>query len=143
MFKSVLVPIDVAHKSSWQFALPQAAEIAATGGRKLRVVTVVTDLEAILAGVQLQFQQERLVTDAKHKLAKIVAENVFDNITVEQEVRFGSVSREVVEAAKEHAVDLIVMASHRPEMRDYIIGPNAAHVAQNAACSVLILRRFE
>jgi universal stress protein F len=35
------------------------------------------------------------------------------------------------------------MASHRPEMRDYLIGPNAAHVAQHASCSVLVLRRFE
>jgi nucleotide-binding universal stress UspA family protein len=37
----------------------------------------------------------------------------------------------------------ILMASHRPEVKDYLIGPNAAHVAQHADCSVLVLRRME
>lgn len=44
--------------------------------------------------------------------------------------------------SSEQLVEWASMASHRPEMRDYLIGPNAAHVAQNASCSVLVLRRF-
>ena len=36
MFKSILVPIDVAHRSSWESALPQAIELAAGNG----IVTV-------------------------------------------------------------------------------------------------------
>jgi len=28
MFKSIVVPIDIAHGSSWEFALPQAIELA-------------------------------------------------------------------------------------------------------------------
>jgi hypothetical protein len=35
MFRSILVPIDIAHRSSWQFALPQAIELAAAGESRL------------------------------------------------------------------------------------------------------------
>jgi len=45
--------------------------------------------------------------------------------------------------AHEQRADLIVMASHRPELKDYLIGPNAAYVAQHAFCSVLVLRAPE
>jgi nucleotide-binding universal stress UspA family protein len=60
-----------------------------------------------------------------------------------EEVRFGSIGHEILGAARERRADLIVMASHRPEMKDYFIGPNAAYVAQHAFCSVLVLRRPE
>jgi nucleotide-binding universal stress UspA family protein len=143
MFKSVLVPIDIAHQSSWEFALPQAAEIAQAGGRNLAVMTVVRTIDAVIEGVQLQFQLEQMIAAATTKLAQIVGEHVFQDVVVDQEVRFGSIGQEIVDAAEERGVDLIVMASHRPEMRDYLIGPNSAHVAQNASCSVLVLRQFE
>ena len=42
-----------------------------------------------------------------------------------------------VEAA---GAELIVMASHRPELRDYLIGPNAARVMRHADASVLVVR---
>ena len=36
--------------------------------------------------------------------------------------------------------DLIVMGSHRPELRDYLLGPNAARVVRHAPCSVVVVR---
>jgi nucleotide-binding universal stress UspA family protein len=57
-------------------------------------------------------------------------------------VSVGSIGGEIISVAKDRAVDLILMASHRPEMRDYLIGPDASYVAQHADCSVLVLRRF-
>ena len=143
MFRSIVVPIDVAHRSSWQFALPQAIELAAAGKAKLTVVTVVRELSAMFEGVRFEFQLERLISDAREKLAQIVAEFETHGLVVNQRVLFGSIGAEIRSAATEAGADLIVMASHRPEMRDYLIGPNAAYVAQNATCSVLVLRRCE
>ena len=143
MFRSILIPIDIAHRSSWQFALPQAIELAAAGKAKLTVTTVVRELNAMFEGVRLEFQLERLISDAREKLAQIVAEFDAHGIVLEQSVLFGSIGAQIRRAATEVGADLIVMASHRPEMRDYLIGPNAGYVAQNATCSVLVLRRFE
>jgi universal stress protein F len=143
MFKSILVPIDIAHRSSWQFALPQAIELAKAGGSTLTVMTVVRDLKAMLEGVHLGYQLEQMVAEAKGKLAAIVDPYRADGLPIREDVRLGSIAHEILAAAQSHGADLIVMASHRPEMRDYLIGPNAAHVAQHASCSVLVLRRFE
>jgi nucleotide-binding universal stress UspA family protein len=142
MFKSILVPIDIAHRSSWQFALPQAIELAKAGGSALTVMTVVRDLKAMLEGVHLGYQLEQMVTEAEGKLAAVLDLYRADGVSIQVEVRTGSIAHEILAAARSHGADLILMASHRPEMRDYLIGPNAAHVVQHASCSVLVLRRF-
>ena len=143
MFRSILVPIDLAQRSSWQHALPQAIELAKTGRGAVTVMTVVREVKAIFEGVYLQFQLEQLLADARTKLAEIVSEHGPAAVPIDQVVRCGSIGSEILAAAKDQQADLIVMASHRPSGRDYFIGPHAAHVAQRAGCSVLVLRRFE
>ncbi|MEX0759117.1 MAG: universal stress protein [Tistlia sp.] len=147
MFESIIVPVDVAHPSSWRFALPQAVALATPGRTRIAVMTVVRDLSAMFEGVHFAFQLEQLAQDAGRRLARLVesAPLAADGSApaIEQEVRFGSIGHEILACAEERQADLIVMESHRPEMLDYVIGPNAAHVVQNARCSVFVLRRAE
>ena len=141
MFKSILVPIDIAHKSSWQTAIPEAIAMTREARGKLAVVTVVRETSAILGGVRSRLQLQSMVDEARGKLAEILKKYHAEGIRIAEEVRFGSIGHEILTAAKERRADLIVMASHRPEMLDYLIGPNAAHVATHAECSVLVLRQ--
>ena len=141
MFKSILVPIDVSHKSSWQTAMPEAIALAKLAGGKLAVVTVVRQTTAILRGVQTRHQMQTMIDEAHGKLSKILDGYRSKGIKIAEEVRFGSITQEIISTARKRRTDLIVMASHRPEMLDYLIGPNAAHVAAHAECSVLVLRR--
>ena len=143
MFKSILVPIDIAQRSSWEGALPQAIELARASSGKVTVITVVRDIKAMLEGVQFAFQVEIMMSRARDKLAEIVSGHRAAEVVIEEEVRFGGISREILAVAKERRADLILMASHRPEMKDYLIGPNASHVAQHADCSVLVLRHMD
>lgn len=140
MFRSILVPIDIEHRSSWEFAIPEALELAQPGNAKLAVMTVMRDVEAMFKAVHLPYQMEQIVDAGRSRLAAIVKE--YEGAGIEQVVRVGSIGPEILRVAKERAVDLIVMASHRPEMLDYLIGPNAAHVSRHASCSVLVLRKF-
>jgi universal stress protein F len=142
MFKSILVPIDIAHRSSWESALPQAIELA-TGNGVVSVITVVRDLKAAFEGTHFPFQVELMMSTARDKLVEIVSAYRETTVTISEEVRFGSIGHEILAVARERWADLIVMASHRPEMKDYFIGPNAAYVAQHTFCSVLVLRRPE
>lgn len=140
MFRSILVPVDVAHPSSWEHALPQAIELASTAKGTVTIMTVVRDLKLMFEGVYFPFQLEQMMADAQNKLAAIASDQATRGIEISSEVRTGSIGREILSMAKDRAVDLILMASHRPEMRDYLIGPNASYVAQHADCSVLVLR---
>ena len=143
MFRSILVPVDVAQTSSWRYALPQAIELATAAQGTVVAMTVVRDIKAILEGVYLQGQLDRMIGDARAKLSEIIAQQTSGPVTLAQVVRTGSIAHEILAVAREQACDLILMASHRPEMRDYFIGPVAAHVAQRAECSVLVHRQFD
>ena len=59
---------------------------------------------------------------------------------VERIVRNGTVYEEILRIAGETGCDLIVIGAHRPELRDYLLGPNAARVDRHANCSVLVVR---
>jgi nucleotide-binding universal stress UspA family protein len=142
VFKSILVPIDIAQRSSWQFALPEAIEQAKAGGADIAIVTVIREFKAMFEAVYFPIQLERMIADARIKLATAVHEFPASDVKIIQEVRVGSIGPEILAASRQYKADLILMASHRPEMRDYLIGPNAAYVAQHAECSVLVLRRF-
>jgi nucleotide-binding universal stress UspA family protein len=140
MFKNILVPIDVAHKSSWETAIPHAIELARPAKARIAIVTVVRDTAALLEGVRSRLQLQAMADAARGQLSSIVAKYAGGGLKMAEEVRFGSIGHEILATAADRKADLIVMASHRPEMIDYLIGPNAAHVAAHAACSVLVLR---
>ena len=140
MFKTVLVPIDILQPSSWEHAIPEAIELAAASNGSVTVATGVRDLKAAFEGTQFPFQIELMVSKARVRLGQIASEYRDRNVVLNADVRFGSIGRQILEAAREQKADLIVMASHRPELKDTLIGPNAAYVAQHATCSVLVLR---
>ena len=52
MFKSILLPIDLNHPSSWEKALPLALEMAANGKAELHLLTIVHDLGSSLVAMQ-------------------------------------------------------------------------------------------
>jgi universal stress protein F len=52
----------------------------------------------------------------------------------------GRIYREILKAAQTIQADLIVMGSHHPELKDYLLGPNAAKVVRHADCSVMVVR---
>ena len=56
------------------------------------------------------------------------------------EVGSGSIWRGIVEMASQAEADLIILASHRPAMKDYLLGANAVSVVRHAPCSVLVVR---
>ena len=140
MFKSILVPIDVVHKSSWQKAIPEAIAMTKTARGKL-VVMVVRETTAMLGAVRTRLQLQGMLDEARGHLSAIVRKYSGDGLKIAEEVRFGSIGHEILATAKDRKVDLIIMASHRPKMLDYLIGANAAHVALHAPCSALVVRQ--
>ena len=56
------------------------------------------------------------------------------------EVGSRSIWRGIVELASQAKADLIVLASHRPAMKDYLLGTNAVSVVRHAPCSVMVVR---
>ncbi len=59
---------------------------------------------------------------------------------MEVEVRVGHPYKTILEVAEEKEADLIIVASHQPDLQNYLIGSTAAKVVRHATCSVLVVR---
>ncbi len=77
---------------------------------------------------------------ARQHLSELIGERVPEGIEVRQVVGPGTVYEKMFKAARAVVADLIVMASHRPELKDYLLGPNAARVVRHSNRSVLVVR---
>ena len=62
------------------------------------------------------------------------------DIASEAHATQGTIYKEIIAAADRVNAEMILIASHRPEMQDYLIGPNAARVVRHARQSVTVLR---
>lgn len=140
MFKNLLVPLDLAHESSWRKALPMAIDQARQQGATLHVMTVI-DINLDITAVTLPEgfnDQYRQATEKR--LTALVKKHVPGDIQVKYLVREGRIYQEILKVADKIPADLIILASHRPSLKDYLLGANAARVVRHASCSVMVVR---
>ncbi|MFQ5955609.1 MAG: universal stress protein [Kiloniellales bacterium] len=141
MFKEILLTVDLNDEASWSKALPTAVQFCRAFDARLHVITVVPDFGmTIVAQYFPEGYEKQMLQEADKKLGEFVDHHVPDDVSARHIVGHGTIYEEVLRAAKELNVDLIIMASHRPELRDYLIGPNAARVMRHATASVLVVR---
>jgi nucleotide-binding universal stress UspA family protein len=140
MFKTILVPVDLAEVEAARPALERAVSLAHASQGTIRLVYVrsllpVTYMEFVPATFESE-QQE----DAEAKLAEVAAGVPLPADRVSAVVRLGSVYNELLHEADKTGADLIVIGSHRPTMATYLLGSNASAVVRHAKCSVLVVR---
>ncbi len=140
MYKSIMVPVDLAEPELAQPAIEAAVSFAKVSGGKVRLVYVrslvpVTYMEFVPADFDAGQQQ-----DAEAKLAEIAAKVDLPSDQVSAKVLIGSVHGEVLAEADANGADLIVIASHEPGMLAYVLGSNASAIVRRAHCSVLVVR---
>src|SRR3954447_1277697 len=140
MFKSILVPIDLADTDLAKPAIATAATLAHTWKGTVRLLNVLPMTPVMLAEFvpdDFDVQQRQSSQEA---LTIVARESGIDASRISTNVRQGGVYHEILEEAVALNADLIVMTSHRPAMRTYFLGSNAGHVVRYAKCSVLVVR---
>jgi nucleotide-binding universal stress UspA family protein len=141
MYRNILVPVDLSDKHSWRKALPTAISLCETFEARLHLIAVVPEFGLPMVG---QFFPEgyeaKLRQQAAKQLRDFVAQQVPPEIESRRIVAEGKIYQEILKAADAIKADLIVMGSHRPELSDYLLGPNAGKVVRHARCSVMVVR---
>jgi nucleotide-binding universal stress UspA family protein len=136
MYKNVIVPIDLDKVDKAQAILDKAKELTAAGG-KVTLVNVVADVPGLITAEL----PEGLIQEAAHKARNSLLDLVKEaGITADVQIRSGSPHHAIVSLADELRADLILIASHSPGLRDYLLGATAANVVRHAKCSVLVYR---
>ncbi len=141
MFKSILVPIDLADTELAKPAIATAAMMSSTFQAKVRLLNVLPMTPVMLAEyvpANFDTQQRQSCEEA---IAIVAQESGIDPSRVSSAVRQGGIYHEILEEAAAIHADLIVMTSHRPAMKTYFLGSNAGHVVRYAKCSVLVVRK--
>lgn len=143
MIKTVLCAIDINRPDESRPVLEAASRLADLDGAKLDVITVVPDFGSSIVGAYFQDHHVATAKDsAKEILKNAVSEAIGEdkNKAVRHLIAVGSVYEEVLKAAKLGGADLIVIGAHRPDLKDYLLGPNAARVVRHSTCSVYVVR---
>jgi nucleotide-binding universal stress UspA family protein len=141
MFKDILLPVDLGDAGAQEKAVSAAVELVRCFGGRLHVMTIVPSFgEGFVSSFFPADYQEKAMAAANERLHAFARERIPDGIPVQHVVACGTIYEEILDFARQHSVDLIVMASHRPELSDYLLGPNAARVTRHAACSVMVVR---
>ncbi len=144
MFKSVLLPIDLSSQESWSKAAPVAIKMARDNACPLHVVTVVPDFGASMVGIYFEEGfEKRAMHEMGERVNAWVGEQVPTGIEVHAHVTHGRVYDQIIAAADKLNCDVIVIGSHRPDFKDYLLGPNAARVVRHARQSVFVIRPDE
>ena len=141
MYKNILLPIDLNSIETQETAVGMAVEIAKTFGAKLHIMAVVPNFGVgVVSTFFPEDYEEKVLAAAETELQNFLRQRMPEGIEVDHAVATGTIYKEVLDFAGQIKADLIVMASHRPELKDYLIGPNAARVVRHADCSVLVVR---
>ncbi|WP_316168756.1 MULTISPECIES: universal stress protein [unclassified Bradyrhizobium] len=140
MFKSILVPIDLADTDLAKPAIATAATLANTWDGTVRLLNVLPMTPVMLAEyVPADFDAQQREA-AEEALSIVARESGLPENRISYAVRQGGIYHEILEEAAAVKADLVVMTSHRPAMRTYFLGSNAGHVVRYAKCSVLVVR---
>lgn len=141
MFKEILLAVDLNDEGSWKKALPVALDLTRASGGTLHILTVVPDFGMSIVG---QFFPEGYEKDISEKvlaaLKAFVRDHVPDDVKTRRIVGEGTVYEVILDIAKKIGADMIVVSAGRHDLKDFLLGPNAARVVRHADCSVTVVR---
>lgn len=139
MYSRILVAVDLDEPSSWQKPIATGLALADCFGSKVALAYVVPDAVLMLQAQWSVSSVRAIMEEARIKLMNVVRDHAAGR-DMEEIVGSGSVYAGLIEAGETFQADLIVLSSHRPEMKDYLLGANASRVVRHAKCSVLVVR---
>ncbi|WP_424982539.1 universal stress protein [Maritalea sp. S77] len=143
MSKSVLCAVDINRPKDEKHILEEAFRLAKMDNARLDVITVVPDYGMSVVGSYFDADHTKKVKEAVHNHLIEVTESVVGaeaNKEVRHIVSVGNAYEEILRTANKAGTDLIVIGAHKPDFRDFLLGPNAARVVRHSTCSVYVVR---
>lgn len=135
MYKTIIIPVDISHAEKAQQML-EVAHCIKDDDAKLLLLNVIEDVPAY-AAAELPAD---LMGNSKRKAREVLEELARGHSDAEIEVRQGAPHFQILEAAEERDADLIIIASHKPGLKDYFLGSTASRVVRHALCPVHVIR---
>ena len=141
--RRILFPTDFSESAehAWSFALQFAQDFAA----EVHVLHVVAPPPRLTEAYSLNLDPEKftaaLTAEAQTSLERLLERSKSRNLVFQREVRIGVDFHEIIDYARKHQIDLIVMATHgRTGLAHALVGSVAEKVVRKAPCPVLTVK---
>lgn len=137
MFDSIMVPVDLRHASSLAKALTIAADLAKAQNATVTYVGVTSPEPGELGhnpGEYARKLEEFAAAQAQTHGLKTTAHMIVAHDPAID------LDHKLSEAAEEIGADLIIVATHVPNVADYIWSSHGGHLANHAKASVFLVR---
>jgi universal stress protein F len=137
MYKKIIVPVEMGQLEKGEKILRKAKALLDAGGE----IVLLNVAENIPGYLTIDLPPDFIgtsVKEAEERLKTLAA--MFDLEATHIVVKVGSPAREIIHTADELSADLIIIASHRPNLSNYLLGSTADRVVRHANCSVLVDR---
>lgn len=133
MYRTIMVPVDLAHADHLDKAIRTAADLARLNGATVHFVAVTPGTPTEVARNPKGFS-EKLANFAAVQ-GEVLGVPVKPHAVVHNDVDLALDAQ-----IKALDVDLVVMASHKPGLKEFVIGSNAGHLAAHSPVSVFVVR---
>jgi len=141
MYKNIIVPIDLSDKQSIKAIFPAAINLVKAFGSELHLVHIIPDFGTKLVE---DYLPKNWINDQKAKYNKqlqdLVSLYIPEEIMVKCYIGRGAIYDEVINYSNKVNADLIILSAVRPQLRDYMLGPNASKIVRHSSVSVLVVR---
>jgi nucleotide-binding universal stress UspA family protein len=138
-FKRIVVPTDFSETA--QTAVNLGAEIAGYYKASLDLVNAVDATVYAYAGYPFASLSKELVASAEEALNRVKLPKAADKINISRYILSGNPAAEIVEHAKRHSADMIVVGTHgHGAVARFILGSVADRVLHEATCPVLVTK---
>lgn len=138
MYRQIMIPVDLAHIERLEKALKTGADLANLYGIPVCYVGVTANTPSEAARNPTEFtakmEQFGQAQAEKYGLSKVSSAAYISHDPAVD------LDRILLQAAKEHGADLVVMASHVPGLAEHLFASNAGYFASYSDASVLVVR---
>ncbi len=143
MFKNFLVAVDLEHDTHNGGLLRVTSDMANAQGAQVHLLHVIRAAPAVVSQFLPKSYESMASERIEKDLTTLAASIELDEGRATVSVRFGDVYQEILAHAKNISADLIIVASPKPNVGDYLLGTTAARVVRHASCSVFVVRLDE
>lgn len=142
MYKTILVPVDLAEDVLTEHALEHVEYLAKMSGAKVHFFHALPDASAFVTAYSFGIKEFENQAEVKavEGLKMLMAGIDLPLERLSYTISFGSPRDEVLQLAEEISADLIVIGSRRPSVKTYLLGSNAAAIVRHAKISVMVVR---
>ncbi|WP_342070881.1 universal stress protein [Yoonia algicola] len=137
MYRKIGVPIDLAHADRMAGAITMAADLAKLYGAAVCYIGATTTTPSSVAHSPEEYK-DKLAAFAQ-KEAQAHGQEVTTHVILSHDPT-ATLDDDLVKAVDEIGVDLVVMATHVPNMGDHIWASNGGNLARRTKASVCLVR---